>query len=265
MGGARTLTEPPMDLQLTDKVAIVTGSSRGIGRGIARRLGEEGAHVIYCARGQDALRAAAAEAPGPGKAHAVTADVSTPEGAEAVVEAASEVFGGLDILVNNVGGSGARTIDAMDADDLDSVLDKNVVPALLVSRAALPALRERGGGTIAVISSVYGRESGGSPSYNIAKAAEISLAKAMARDLAKDRIRVFSVAPGSVRFPGGSWDRRMHDDPEGTTQFVEREIPWSRFGTVDEIADVVTFLVSPRASWVVGACVPVDGGQSRAF
>jgi 3-oxoacyl-[acyl-carrier protein] reductase len=238
---------PLMDLQLTDKVAIVTGSSRGIGRGIARRLGEEGAHVVYCARGQDALRAAATEAPGPGKAHAVTADVSTPEGAAAVVEAATQVFGGLDIVVNNVGGSGARTIDDMDVEDLEGVLGKNLFPALLVSRAALPALRERGGGTIAIVSSVFGRESGGGPSYNIAKAAEISLAKAMARDLARDRIR------------------RMHDDPEGTTAFVEREIPWSRFGTVDEIADVVTFLVSPRASWVVGACIPVDGGQSRAF
>ena len=87
----------------------------------------------------------------------------------------------------------------------------------------------------------------------------------MARELAKDKIRVFSVAPGSTRFPGGSWDRRMLEDPEGTTAFVEREIPWGRFGTVDEIADVVTFLVSPRSSWVTGACIPVDGGQSRAF
>jgi 3-oxoacyl-[acyl-carrier protein] reductase len=254
-----------MDLELAGKVAIVTGSSRGIGRAIATRLGEEGADVVYCARGEDALRGAVAEAPGPGRAHAVVADVSTAEGAAAVVSAADEQFGGLDIVVNNVGGSGARTFDDMDADDLEAVLDKNVVPALLVSRAALPSLRARGGGVIAIVSSVFGRESGGGPSYNLAKAAEISLAKSMSRDLAKDAIRVFSVAPGSVRFPGGSWDRRMRDDPEGTTAFVEREIPWGRFGTVDEIADVVTFLASPRASWVVGACVPVDGGQSRAF
>ena len=118
---------------------------------------------------------------------------------------------------------------------------------------------------IALVASIWGREAGGSPSYNVAKAAEISLAKAMARDLANDRIRVLSVAPGSTLFPGGSWERRMQDDPEGMAAFVGRELPWGRFGTVDEVADVVTFLVSPRASWVVGACVTVDGGQSRSF
>jgi 3-oxoacyl-[acyl-carrier protein] reductase len=254
-----------MDLGLTGKVAVVTGSSRGIGRGIATRLVEEGADVVFCARGSEALEEAVAAAPGPGRAHGVVTDVSMPEGAAAVVEGAVSAFGGLDIVVNNVGGSGARTVDDMDADDLEAVLGRNLFPALHVSRAALPALRARGGGVIALIASIWGREGGGSPSYNIAKAAEISLAKAMARDLAKDRIRVFSVAPGSTLFPGGSWERRQHEDPEGIGAFVQRELPWRRFGTVDEIADVVAFLVSERASWVVGTCVTVDGGQSRSF
>jgi len=254
-----------VDLGLTRKVALVTGSSRGIGRGIATRLIEEGADVVFCARGEEALGAAVAALSGPGRAHAIVADVTTPEGAMAVVAGAVQAFGGLDIVVNNVGGSGARTIDELDVADLDDVLGRNLVPALAVSRAALPVLRERGGGTIALIASIWGREGGGNPSYNLAKAAEISLAKAMASDLAKDRIRVFSVAPGSTLFPGGSWERRVRDDPEAMAAFVARELPWGRFGTVDEVADVVAFLVSSRASWVVGSCVVVDGGQSRSF
>lgn len=254
-----------MDLRLAGKVALVTGSSRGIGRGIATRLVEEGADVVFCARGAEALEAAVAEAPGPGRAHGVVADVSTAEGSASVVDAAVSAFGRLDVVVNNVGGSGAGTFDGLDADDLETVLGKNLVPAVLVSRAALPVLRGQGGGVIAMIASIFGRELGGGPGYNLAKAAEISLAKTMARDLAKDRIRVFSVAPGSVLFPGGSWERRQREDPEGIAAFVEREIPWGRFGTVDEVADVVAFLVSERASWVVGTSVVVDGGQSRAF
>ena len=254
-----------MDLGLTGKVALVTGSSRGIGRGIATRLIEEGVDVVFCARGEEALDEAVTAVSGPGRADGIVADVTTPEGAAAVVDGAVQEFGGLDIVVNNVGGSGARTIDDLDVADLDDVLGRNLVPALAVSRAALPELRKRGGGVIALIASIWGREGGGSPSYNVAKAAEISLAKAMASDLAKDEIRVFSVAPGSTLFPGGSWERRVREDPEGMAAFVERELPWGRFGTVDEVADVVAFLVSPRGSWVVGTCVVVDGGQSRSF
>jgi len=254
-----------VDLGLTGKVALVTGSSRGIGRGIATRLLEEGVDVVFCARGEEALDEAVTAVSGPGRAYGIVADVTTPEGAVAVVDGAVHVFGGLDIVVNNVGGSGARTTDDLDVADLDDVLGRNLVPALAVSRAALPELRKRGGGVIALIASIWGREGGGSPSYNVAKAAEISLAKAMASDLAKDEIRVFSVAPGSTLFPGGSWERRVRDDPAGMAAFVERELPWGRLGTVDEVADVVAFLVSPRASWVVGTCVVVDGGQSRSF
>ena len=253
-----------MDLGLAGKIAIVTGSSRGIGRGIAGRLVDEGAHVVLCARGEEALDEAVATASGPGRAHGIVADVTTPEGVAAAVDGAVATFGGLDVVVNNVGGSGARTVDGMDAADLRVVLDRKLFPALEVSRAALPHLR-LGGGVIALITSIWGREGGGGPGYNVAKAANISLAKAMATDLAPDGVRVFSIAPGSTRFPGGSWDRRVREDPDGMAAFVEHELPWGRFGTVDEIADVVTFLVSPRASWVVGACVTVDGGQSRAF
>jgi len=251
-----------VDLGLTRKVALVTGSSRVIGRGIATRLIEEGVDVVFCARGEEALDEAVTAVSGPGRAHGIVADVTTPDGALAVVDGAVQAFGGLDIVVNNVGGSGARTIDDLDVVDLDDVLGRNLVPALAVSRAALPELRKRGGGVIALIASIWGREGGGSPSYNVAKAAEISLAKAMASDLAKDEIRVFSVAPGSTLFPGGSWERRVREDPEGMAAFVERELPWGRFGTVDEVAAMVAYLAGPEAGYVTGANLMIDGGFS---
>jgi 3-oxoacyl-[acyl-carrier protein] reductase len=254
-----------MDLGLAGKVAIVTGSSRGIGRAIALSLAGEGCKVVLCARGAAALDAAVAQAQGQGAALGVVADVTAEAGVAALVTAALDGFGGIDIVVNNVGGSGARDLAGADEDDFRAVLERNLFPAVRVSRAALPHLRARGGGVIVMISSIYGREAGGAPSYNVAKAGEISLAKAMARELAPEQIRVLSVAPGSVLFPGSGWDRRQKADPAGIAAFVARDIPAGRFGRPEEIADVVTFLCSPRASWVTGACIPVDGGQSRAF
>ena len=125
-------------------------------------------------------------------------------------------------------------------------------------------MREAGGGAIIMIASIYGREAGGRMTYNAVKAAEISLAKSLAQQLAPLNIRVNSLAPGSILFPGGSWHRRQQADPEGIAEFVKRELPFGRFGRPDEIGAVVTFLASPRASWVSGASIVVDGGQSRS-
>ena len=176
-----------------------------------------------------------------------------------------EAFGGLDILVNNVGlARGASITDTSDA-EWHEALDQTLFPAVRASRLAVPHMRRRGGGAIVMIASIWGRESGGRMTYNAVKAAEISLAKSMAQQLASDNIRVNSVAPGSILFPGGSWHLRQQEDPAGIAAFVRRELPFGRFGRPEEVGAVVAFLVSPRASWISGASVPVDGCQSRSL
>jgi 3-oxoacyl-[acyl-carrier protein] reductase len=166
--------------------------------------------------------------------------------------------------VNNVGlGKGAGILDTPDA-VWQEAIDQTLYPAIRATRAAVPHLRARGGGVILFIASIWGREAGGRMTYNAVKAAEISLSKALARELAPDGIRVNAVAPGSILFPGGSWHQRQQADPEGMREFVRRELPFGRFGTAEEVGQVVAFLASPRASWISGACVPVDGCQSRS-
>jgi 3-oxoacyl-[acyl-carrier protein] reductase len=258
-----------MDLQLTDKVAIVTGSSKGLGLAAARALVEEGCRVTICARGEAVLDQAAADlaslAGGVNRVLAVPADLSTAEGVDLVFARTVERFGGVDILINNVGvAKGAGIVDTTDA-EWQASFDQTLFPAVRASRLAVPLMRQRGGGAIVMIASIWGRESGGRMTYNAVKAAEISLAKAMAQQLAADNIRVNSVAPGSIRFPGGSWDRRVQDDPAGMAEFVTRELPFGRFGRPEEVGAVVAFLVSPRASWISGASVTVDGCQSRSL
>ena len=258
-----------MDLELFGKVAIVTGSSRGLGLAAAAELAREGCWVTICARGEERLAEAAAElgmlAGNEARVLAVAADLSTASGVEAVVTRTVETFGGLDILVNNVGLARGRGIVDTSDDDWQEALDQTLWPAIRASRLAVPHMRARGGGSIVMIASIWGRESGGRMTYNAVKAAEISLAKAMAQQLAGDNIRVNSVAPGSIRFPGGSWDRRVQEDPDGMAEFVRRELPFGRFGRPEEVGAVVAFLVSPRASWISGASVPVDGCQSRSL
>jgi len=259
----------PMDLGLRDKVAIVTGSSRGLGLASARALAAEGCLVTLCGRTGATLDAAGRDvadaAGGQDRVLTVQADLAQAEGVQRVIDRTIERWGGIDVLVNNIGlGRGGGLLETSDA-EWQEAFDQTLMPAIRASRLAVPHMTRRGGGSIIIIASIYGREAGGRMTYNAVKAAEISLAKSMAQQLAPANIRVNSVSPGSILFEGGSWWKRQQENPAAIAEFVKHELPFGRFGRPEEVGDVVAFLASPRASWISGTSVVVDGCQSRAF
>jgi 3-oxoacyl-[acyl-carrier protein] reductase len=257
-----------MELELRGKRVLVSGASRGIGAEIARSLGREGAHVALVARTEADLAATARSVEDVGgRAISVVGDVATAAGAEAAFATSREALGGLDGLVNVAGGSlGSKTFDAVDVESWKRVLDLNLMSAVYMSRALVAhLLEERRGGAIVHLGSICGREYCTSSPYTAAKAAITGLTKEMGVDLAKHGIRVNAVAPGSILFPGGSWDRRVKSEPDRIAKMIADDLPWGRFGKPEEVADVVVFLMSTRASWVTGSTIVVDGAQGRAF
>ncbi|MEW6297304.1 MAG: glucose 1-dehydrogenase [Thermodesulfobacteriota bacterium] len=255
-----------MDLGLAGKVAMVSGASRGIGRAIALGLAAEGCRLSLCARGREALDQVAREVQEQGAGVLTCAiDVTHADEARRWVEATRQRFGSIDILVNNVGGSRPGGNLAASGEEWRGGFALNFFSALELCRLVVPVMQQRRSGCVINVASIYGREWGGPMTYNAAKAALISLSKEMARELAPHGVRVNSVAPGSILFPGGSWERRGQENPEAIAAFVKAELPFGRFGSPEEVADVVVFLASDRARWVAGACLPVDGCQSRSL
>jgi 3-oxoacyl-[acyl-carrier protein] reductase len=249
-----------MQLELNNRNAIIAGGSRGIGRSIALAFARAGANVSICARGEAALRATETELRACGhKVHAATCDLADGPAVTAYVEAAARALGGIDCLVNNASGFGLRDDEAGWA----ASINVDLLAPVRASRAALPYL-EKSRGSIIHISSISGlTHSARTPPYGAVKAALIQLTLSQASALAQKQIRVNCIAPGSIEFPGGSWEQRKTSDPQ-LYNAILRSIRFGRLGTPEEIANVALFLASSAASWVTGQTIAVDGGQMLA-
>jgi 3-oxoacyl-[acyl-carrier protein] reductase len=249
-----------VDFGIEGKAALVTASTKGIGLGIAQALAHEGARVSVVARTEADVRRVAESIGGFG----VAADVLTEEGCRRAVDETESRLGPIDILVNNFGSRAGNDWSDSGPQEFEKAFAGNVGVSLRFTQRVLPGMLERGWGRVVVISSVWGREWGGAPAYNAAKAAENSMVKSLAREVAAKGVTVNAIAPGSVLWEGGGWFRRQQADPEGIAEFVRTEMPMGRFGSVDEVANVVAFVCSQQARLVNGAVIAVDGGQSRS-
>ena len=250
-----------MDLHLRDKNILITGGSKGIGKAIASAFLLEGANVTIAARNVDFLEKAQEDLGE--KVSIIQADLTIKSEREKLMQLFIEKNGTIDVLVNNAGGSNGSTVTDTELDLFYEAMELNYFSAVHLSKLAVEEMKRNRRGCIINITSVYGRESGGKVTYNNAKSALISFTKSLADEVISEGIRVNSVAPGSILHETGNWIKRLEEDPEGIGEFVKSEIPAGRFGTPEEIANVVTFLASDRASWIVGASINVDGGQSK--
>lgn len=260
-----------MDLGLRGKRALITGGSHGIGLATAKLLAAEGCDVAICSRSKERLVAAEQALREYGRGViAAPCDVHSSVDIQAFCDLVATQWGGVDILVNNVGGGGRwgkAVIEETDESVWLEVYEKNALAAIRFSVRMLPYMRQRKWGRIVTVTSRLGREGGGRPWFNMAKAAQTSMMKTMGmnHDLAGDGITFNSVAPGNVMIPGTGWETEAQRDPEAFRRYVAQECPLGRLGTPEEVAAVVAFICSPLASLVNGAAIAVDGGESRAF
>jgi 3-oxoacyl-[acyl-carrier protein] reductase len=250
-----------MNLNLKGKRAIITGGSKGIGRAIALALAAEGVSIATCARERSALEDVHRQLVGLGvDAWTKTTDLSGEDALIRFMESAFAEMGRVDILVNNV----SALTQPNSAQGWRNSINIDLLASVSATQLVIPWMKDSGGGNIIFLSTVAGMEAGGtSVPYSAVKAALISYAKNLALVHAIDRIRVNTVAPGAVDYPGGPWDQRRAQQPELYAKFVS-QVPWGRMGTPDEVANVVVFLASESSQFITGACIPVDGGKRRA-
>jgi 3-oxoacyl-[acyl-carrier protein] reductase len=256
---------------LEGKYALVTGGSHGIGRSTALALAEEGCNVSICARNKKWVAETVKEIKAKGvQAIGVSADAMIVEDIDRVIKTVINKWGTVHILINNVGGGGRwgnENVEKTSEQVWLDVFNKNALAAIRFTMRAIPFMREQKWGRVVTVASVYGREGGGRPWFNMAKSAEISLMKTLAMnpDLVKDGITFNSVAPGAIMIPDTGWEIEQKKDPEKFRKMLGSQFPLGRMGTPEEVANVVVFICSEKASLLNGASIPLDGGESKSF
>ena len=257
-----------MDLGLEGRVAMITGGSHGLGKQAASALAREGCKIAICARGPEQLEETRNEFEGQGyDVIAVQADVTNQDDLARFHNETLANLGECDILVNNVGGRrGEADFQLTGMERFREGLEVNLFSAVELVALVLPHMREQRWGRIISISSIYGREYGGSVDYMTGKAGLIAFSKHLALNLAPENVLVNCVAPGSIDFPGSTWDRfQQNNTPEVVSDFISRNLPAGKFGWPEPIGETVAFLASDRADLITGTCLNVDGGQSRSL
>lgn len=259
-----------MDLHLTNQVAFVAGSSRGIGRAIAQALLDEGANIVLTGRDEASLKLTQAELTTPAtqdRVLAIRGDFSDAATIARAFERTTSHFGRLDHLIANLGtGSGKPGWDQAD-DEWTRLFELNFFASTRLTQAALPhLLANPNGGSILYISSIVAIEATPAPlPYSAAKAALNNYSKNLARQLGPQKVRVNTIAPGNIFFPGGSWERHLTNRKEAVESMLQTEVPLQRFGTPEEIASLAAYLCGPQAAFATGGCYVMDGGQTRTL
>jgi 3-oxoacyl-[acyl-carrier protein] reductase len=258
-----------MNLQLTDRVALVAGSSRGIGRAIAETFLREGARVVITGRTVDSLEAtrlALTQSGATDRVLSFAGDLADDSVLVALRKRVEDFWGPIEILVANIGSGRGAVGWQLERAEWDRLFEMNFWITQRMLNKFLPPMVENGRGSVVLISSIAGTEGIRAPiPYSVAKAGLILLAKNLARELAPNGVRINAVAPGNVLFPGGTWEHHLSQRNAEVLQYIKNEVPMNRFGRPEEIADAVAFLASDRASFITGTCLIADGGQTRSI